>query len=334
MSTETGDSVLIIGGTRFIGRFAVEEFREHGYDVTIFNRGNHENPFADDPGVDRIEGDRTDDGDLADAAAADPDVVIDCVAYKPKEVRTATRLFDDVDAYVYVSSGAAYGDEDVPKRENETTLHDCSDDQARDDGSETYGPRKAEGDRTVFEAAAERDVNAMSLRPPVVYGPHDYTERFDYWIDRVVEHDRVIVPGDGTNLWHRVYVESVARALRVVAEEGEPGEAYNTGDRRLLTLQEAVETVADALDADVEVVTAGERELATAGIESTDFPLYREYPHVMSTEKLAALGWEPVPVEEGIERAVEDHLESERTGRENGPEREAEERVLGVLDTL
>jgi nucleoside-diphosphate-sugar epimerase len=332
--SQTPDHALVIGGTRFIGRHAVTEFRDHGYEVTVFNRGNHENPFADDPSVDHVQGDRTDDADLAAAAAVDPDVVIDCIAYKPKEVRTATRLFDDVDAYVYISSGAAYGDEDVPKQEDETSLHACSEEQALDDSHETYGPRKAEGDRAVFAAAAERDVNAMSVRPPVVYGPHDYTERFDYWIDRVAQRDRVIVPGDGTNLWHRVYVESVARALRVVAEEGQPGEAYNAGDRRLLTLQEAVETVADALGTDVDIVHAGERELATAGLELTDFPLYREYPHVMATEKLAALGWEPVSVEEGIERAVEDHLDSDRTGRENGPDREDEERVLGVLDTL
>jgi nucleoside-diphosphate-sugar epimerase len=333
------DHVLVIGGTRFIGRHAVEEFLAHDYEVTVFNRGNHDNPFADTDAVSHFEGDRTDDSDMAEAATLDPDVVIDCVAYKPREVRTATRVFDDVDAYVYISSGSAYGDEEIPKREDETRLCECTDEQAIDDSPESYGPRKAEGDRAVF-AAAERGVNAMSIRPCIVYGPHDYTARTDYWIDRVLNHDRVLVPGDGSNVWHRVSVSAVAEALRVVAEEGDPGEAYNVGDRRMLTLGETVETISETLvaagveDADVDIVTAGKRELATAGIGMEEFPLYRSYPHVLSTAKLADLSWDPISVEAGYERAVEDHLASDRTGRENGPDRADTERVLGVLDTL
>lgn len=325
---------LFIGGTRFIGRHAVHEFRDAGYDVTVFHRGEHESPFADDDGVDHVYGDRTDDGDLADAATAvDPDVVLDLVAYKPREVRTATRVFDDVDAYVYVSSGAAYGAEDVPKREGETDLEPCSDDQATDDSMASYGARKAEGDRAVF-AAAEEGVNAMSVRPCVVYGPHDYTHRFDYWIQRVANYDRVLVPGDGTNLWHRVSVENVARALRVVAESGTPGEAYNVGDWRLQPLRESVETIADALGTDVEPVHAGERELAAGNLTFDDFPLYRDPPHVLDTNKLRSLGLDPVSPETAIAETVDSSPETGADGAQQGPDREAEERVLGVLDTL
>ncbi len=328
------DHLFVIGGTRFIGRHVVDEFREHDYEVTVFNRGNHENPFADSDGVSHVEGDRTDDGDLAAAAReVDPDVVVDCVAYKPREVRTATRIFDDVDAYVFVSSGSAYGREDLPKREGETPLCECTDEQARDDSDSSYGPRKAEGDRAVF-AAADNGVNAMSVRPCIVYGPHDYTERLDYWIDRANEYDRVVVPGDGTNVWHRAYVEDVASAIRVVAESGESGEAYNVGDRRMVTLEEMVDLIAAALGTDVEVVHAGARELATADLALDDFILYREYPHILDTNKLADLGWESTPLDEAMARSVEDHLESDRDGREHGPSREAEERILGVLDTL
>ncbi|QLH81824.1 NAD-dependent epimerase/dehydratase family protein [Halosimplex pelagicum] len=324
---------LFVGGTRFIGRRAVREFRDAGYDVTVFHRGEHESPFADDEAVDHLQGDRTDDGDLADAAAVDPDVVVDLVAYHPEQVRTATGVFDDADAYVYVSSGAAYGEEAVPKREDETALEPCSDEQATDDSGATYGARKAEGDRAVF-AAAEQGVNALSVRPCVVYGPHDYTRRFDYWVQRVANCDRVLVPGDGTNLWHRVSVENVARALRVVAEEGTPGEAYNVGDWTLQTLRETVETVADALDTDVEVVTAGERELAAGGLDPSDFPLYRDPPHVLDTNKLRSLGWDPQAPTEAVAETVDATPERDADEAQQGPDRAAEERVLGVLETL
>lgn len=325
---------FVIGGTRFIGRHLVEELLDHGYTVTLYNRGNHDNPFSANDRVSHIEGDRRAPDQLAHAAeTAEPDVVFDCVAYFPADVRTATDIFQDVDAYVYISSGGAYGKEVIPKREGETPLCSCSADQATADRPETYGNRKAEGDRAVFEAAAD-GVAAMSVRPPIVYGPHDYTERLDWWIDRVRQYDRIILPGDGTNLWHLVYVETVANALRIVAEEGTPGEAYNVGDWRLRTLEELIRDIADVLDTEVDIIHSSERELSVADIQLDDYVLYRSYPHVLDTAKLASLSWEPVAVEVATKRAVADHLESDRTGADNGPNREQEERLLDVLDTV
>ena len=324
-------NALVIGGTRFIGRHTVAALLGHDYEVTVFNRGNHEIPFET---VEHVVGDRTDPEALEDAAQrTDPDVVIDCVAYHPDEVRHAVDVFADASAYVVISSGAAYGANAIPKREDETPLHECTDEQATDDSWATYGPRKAEIDRVVA-AAGEAGVNAMSVRPPVVYGPHDYTERFDYWVDRVANHDRVVVPGDGDSLRHMVFVEDVASALVRVAEDGDPGESYNVGDRRLPILEEWIELVADALGAEVEVVTANERELAAADLAPEDFPLQLDYPHVLSTATLAGLGWAATPIEEALAATVEDHRDSGRTGRENGPDRAAEERVLGILDTI
>ena len=324
---------LVIGGTRFIGRHTVEEFLEADYEVTIFNRGNHEDPFADEDRVEHVEGDRTEEGQLRRAALEEPDVVVDCVAYYPRDVHVATDIFADVDAYVYVSSGAAYGVEEIPKREDETDLHECTTEQATDDSYETYGPRKAEGDRAVF-AAADRGVSATAIRPPIVYGPHDYTERLDYWIDRIDNRDRIVVPGDGTNLRHLAYVEDVASAIRTVAERGEPGEAYNVGDDRLPTLGEWVDLVADACGTSVGPTFASERELSTVDLAPDDFPLYREYPHVLETAKLRSLGWESTPHERALASTVAEHRESDRTGRDEGPDWDAEERLLDVLGTV
>ena len=326
------DHALFLGGTRFIGRHAVREFRDAGYDVTTVSRGEHDNPFADDDGVAHLRGDRDDDSTLDAAADRDPDVVVDLVAYHPHQVREAIRAFADA-RYVYVSSGGAYGAEEIPKREGETALEPCTEAQATADSPETYGPRKAEGDREVF-AAAERGVHATSVRPTVVYGPHDYTRRFDYWVQRVANHDRVLVPGDGSSLWHLAYVGNVARALRTVAEAGNPGEAYNVGDWTLHTLEGLVRALADELGTPIEVVTAGERELAAGGLELTDFPLYRETPHVLDTHRLRSLGWDPIPPSEAIAETVAQSPATDAASAEQGPERADEERVLGVLETV
>ncbi|MFB6195168.1 MAG: NAD-dependent epimerase/dehydratase family protein [Haloplanus sp.] len=326
------DHALFLGGTRFIGRHAVREFRDAGYDVTIVSRGEHDNPFADEDGVAHLRGDRDDDATLTAAANRDPDMVVDLVAYHPHQVRAATEAFVDA-RYVYVSSGGAYGAEEVPKREGETPLEPCTDEQAADDSRATYGPRKAEGDRAVF-AAADRGVAATSVRPTVVYGPHDYTRRFDYWVQRVANFDRVLVPGDGSSLWHLAYVGNVARALRTVAENGKPGNAYNVGDWKLHTLEGIIDTIADELGTGVEVVTAGERELAAGGLELTDFPLYRPTPHVLDTHRLRSLGWEPISPAEGVAETVAASPATDADSAEQGPDRDAEERVLGVLETV
>jgi len=322
---------LVIGGTRFIGRHLVTELLDD-YEVTLLNRGTHDNPFADHPDVEHVRGDRTSGATLDEAnQTVEPSVVVDCVAYYPGEVRMATRAFSDVDAYVYISSGSAYGPDHIPKREDATALTSCSDEQAVDDSHATYGPRKAEGDRAVFEAA-EAGVRAMSVRPTIVYGQYDYTGRFNYWVDRVRQRDRVLVPGDGTNIHHLVAVENVARAIRTVAEEGTAGEAYNVGDHEVLTLGGVVESIADALGRDVELVTASERELRRASegeLSLGDFPLYNPTPHILSTEKLKALGWEPLPPAAAIERAV---AWEEGPERRPGPEPAVTRRVLERIE--
>ena len=328
------EDALVIGGTRFIGRHLVTELLEHGYQVTIFNRGRHENPFADDDRVSQVSGDRTNETAVEQLAeSADPDVVFDVVAYHPSEVAHATRVFEDVEAYVYVSSGAAYDEETIPKREDETAIHDCTPEQATEESGETYGNRKAAGDREVARAA-DRGTRAMSVRPPIVYGPYDYTERLDYWLHRVETYDQVVVPGDGTNLWQRAFVEDVASALRIVAERGTAGEWYNVGDQNAVTIDRMVELIGTAMGESVDVVHASDRELSIADLQSTDFPLYRSYPHLLSTAKLSELGWQSTPVEEAMRRTVAEHRQSDRDGRENGPDRSAEERLVEVLETV
>jgi nucleoside-diphosphate-sugar epimerase len=350
---------LVIGGTGFVGRHTVKELLDHDYGVTTLSRDRHGFRFGEASPVERITVDRTDEDALgAVADRVDPDLVVDGAAYYPSDVRTATESFADVEAYLYVSSGGVYDARTIPKREEETPLHDFTPEQANDDSMATYGPRKAECDRETA-AAADRGVAAMSVRPTMVYGPKKlqtsdgattttgdeapswaedrpgFQGHHDYWIDRVNRYDRVVVPGDGTAIWHRTYVEDVASAIRIVAERGEPGEVYNVADRRVCTMEDVIDLIADALDTSVAVVHVSDRELAGVGLDSDDFVLYHHlesrYPHVLDTCKLASLGWESTPVEQSIARTVEECIMSGRTGSAFDPGRDAEERLLTAI---
>lgn len=318
---------LVIGGSRFIGPPTVKELRESDYTVTIFNRGNSPHPFPDDPKVDRIIGNRKSREDLVQAKQqVNPTIVIDLVGYQPSDVREAVDIFADVDAYVFVSSAAAYQIPTIPIIEGETPLHECTDDQAVDDSMATYGPRKAECDR-IISSAGDQGINAMSVRPPIVYGPADHTERLDYWITRVLDYEQILVPGDGTNIMHRVFVNDVASALRIVAEHGKSGETYNCGDRRAETLGRIIDRIGETANTSIEPIFSSERELGP-NIAFDDFPLYTAYPIILDTDKIASLGWQSTDPETALERTVEDNIASSRTGRQHGPERDLEERVI------
>ena len=353
------NSALVIGGTGFVGRHTVRELLDHDYDVTTISRDSHGFRFGEELSVEQVTANRTDEDALvAVAGGIDPNLVVDCAAFYPSDVRTATELFADVEAYIYVSSGGVYDAHTIPKREDDTPLHDFTPEQADDDSMASYGPRKAECDRETA-AAVDRGVTAMSVRPTMVYGPKTvppsddatattgdeapswaddlpgFQGHHDYWIDRVNRYDRVVVPGDGTAIWHRAYVEDVASAIRVVAERGEPGEAYNIADRRVCTMEDVIELIAGALDTSVEVIHASERELAEVGLDPDDFVLYHHlgsrYPHVLDTCKLASLGWESTPVEQSIARTVEECIASSRDGSAFDPGRDAEERLLSAI---
>lgn len=349
-------SALVIGGTGFLGRHTVENLVDHGYSVTSLSRSNPEVPLSDPNAVTHLIADRTDEEKVGELAnRSDPDLVIDCAAFYPRDVEVAVEAFADADAYVYVSSGGVYGRQEIPKHEDETPLHDCTPEQATDDTMASYGPRKAEGDR-IARAAADRGIAGMSVRPSVLYGPESMASQdieptdsspawieglpvnqtlHDYWIERVDRFDTVVVPGDGTAIWHRSYVEDVADALRIVAEQGVPGEAYNVGDRRVCTLEDIIKLIADVLGTTVEIEYASQRELAQYDLEPADFILYHHpatgYPHVHETCKIRRLDWESTPVEEAMTRTVEERIDHIRDRSKQPPNREAEERLLAEL---
>ena len=180
--------LLVLGGTRFVGRHLVEAALRQGHAVTLFNRGTSAPGLF--PGVETLTGDRA--GDHAALAGGTWDAVVDVTAYRPREVRAAAaRLRGRAGRYVLVSTVSVYrafengGAEDAPTWEPAA-------DEAADVAPETYGPLKR-----ACELALEREWDApwSVARPCVVAGPHDPTDRFTYWPVRLARGGRVLAPG-------------------------------------------------------------------------------------------------------------------------------------------
>jgi 2'-hydroxyisoflavone reductase len=183
--------ILIIGGTMFVGRHIVLAAKERGHEITLFHRGKH-NPGLF-PDVETIHGDRLLEEDWGPLDGRTFDAVIDTCAYFPRAVHIAANaLKDKTDFYCFISTVSVYADlmagnvtEDSPLA---TTIADPTTEEVK---GETYGPLKVICEAAVTEAFPEK---ALILRPGLIVGPYDHTDRFAYWPHRIAKGGEVLAP--------------------------------------------------------------------------------------------------------------------------------------------
>ena len=183
-------NLLVLGGTKFLGRAVVERALERGHAVTLFNRG-HTNPELF-PETERLLGDRS--GDLGALRGREWDAIVDTSGYVPGVVRrSAEVLADFVRQYVFVSSVSAYADFSGPLHEDDPLASldpEHSVEELREDYA-NYGPLKALCEEAVAEILPDRHTN---VRAGLLVGPHDPTGRFTYWPYRVARGGDVLAP--------------------------------------------------------------------------------------------------------------------------------------------
>ena len=192
--------LLVLGGTKFLGRAAVEAALARGHEVTLFNRGET-NPELF-PEAEKLRGDRT--ADLSALDGREWDAVLDPSGYIPSVVRaSAEALADSTAHYLFVSSVSVYAslaapvDEESPVAE----LGELPDDKLTEDYS-NYGPLKALCEQAVADVFGERQA---SVRPGLIVGANDPTGRFTYWPHRVARGGQVLAPAppEATGAVHR-----------------------------------------------------------------------------------------------------------------------------------
>ena len=177
--------LLVLGGTRFLGRALVGSALARGHELTLFNRGQTNADLF--PEAEKIRGDRT--VDLSPLDGREWDAVLDVATFLPRVVRRSVEALEGrVGRYVYVSSISAYADQSTPPVEG-APVAELDDRDAED--IEHYGALKAACEQIVVDAFGER---ALVVRPGLIVGPHDPTDRFTYWPRRVAEGGRVLAP--------------------------------------------------------------------------------------------------------------------------------------------
>jgi 2'-hydroxyisoflavone reductase len=180
--------VLVIGGTSFVGRHFVARALASGHELTLFNRGVT-NPGLF-PEAEHIHGDR--DGGLAPLRDRAWDVAVDTCGYVPRVVGDSARMLAEaVEHYTFVSTLSVHPDDVPPGADEDAPLFDPPGEGVEEITDDTYGPLKVACERVV--AASFRD-RALIVRPGLIVGPDDPTDRFTYWVRRVAEGGEVLAP--------------------------------------------------------------------------------------------------------------------------------------------
>jgi 2'-hydroxyisoflavone reductase len=182
-------NILVIGGTRFVGRHLVAAALQRNHQLTLFNRGNQADIFPD---VRLIRGDRNNTDDLLKLQGKSWDAVIDTCAYLPRQVESLLEVLSPgTNHYTLISTISVYKEQTLAFQDESAELASLPDEQVETVTAETYGGLKVR-----CEAVAERLMSGRLLivRPGLVVGPFDPTDRFSYWPYRVARGGEVLAP--------------------------------------------------------------------------------------------------------------------------------------------
>jgi 2'-hydroxyisoflavone reductase len=223
--------LLVLGGTVFLGKHVVSEALARGHDVTLFNRGRH-NPELF-PQAEKLRGDR--DGDLAALHDRSWDAVVDTCGYVPRIVRASAEMLEDAtEHYTFVSSVSVYADLSQRGLDESAPVGRLGDPSIEEITGETYGPLKA-----LCEEAAEGAMpgRVFNVRPGLIVGPDDPTDRFTYWPRRVQRGGRVLAPGNPDQPVQVIDVRDLASWIVRAAEQRIVGVYNATGPDGVLGMR-------------------------------------------------------------------------------------------------
>lgn len=228
-------NILVLGGTVFVGRHFVAAALAAGHRVTLVHRGQRGADLF--PEADRILADR--DGGLDALGDRTWDAVVDCCGYVPRIVaQSAEALRDRVGRYLFVSTISVYRDPSEADITEDSPLHEAQSDGTEEVTGQTYGPLKVACEQVVNEIYGDR---ATIVRPGLVMGPNDPTNRFTYWVDRLADGGEAIVPDRPEQPMQLIDARDLGRFMLTLVEREVSGTFNACGPETPKTLGDMIE---------------------------------------------------------------------------------------------
>ncbi|MHC0038671.1 SDR family oxidoreductase [Pseudoneobacillus sp. C159] len=253
--------ILIIGGTRFLGRYLVEEGLKKNHEITLFNRGNNKTDFNH---VEQIHGDRNMEISLLENRKWD--AVIDTCGYWPQSVeKSAEILKENVGQYVLISTISVYKDFSKKNFDEESDLLMVSREKADElykEGDSAimsyYGELKALCEQTLLTIIPTK---STIIRPGLIVGPYDGSDRFTYWVKRVNDGGKILAPGSPDRMVQFIDVRDLAKWTIGMVEKQEFGIFNATGLDKNLTMESMLNSIKQGLNSHAEFIWVDEHFL-------------------------------------------------------------------------
>lgn len=265
--------ILILGGTRFLGPHLVDAALARGHQVTLFNRGKS-NPGLF-PDLETLIGDRDPQkGEgLSPLMGRHWDVVIDTSGYVPRHVAASARLLaKQVKQYIFISTISVYKDDSIVGMDEDGGLATIEDPLTEKVTGETYGALKALCEKAVKDAMPGR---ATIVRPGLIVGPLDRSDRYTYWPVRIARGGEVLAPGTPGDLVQYIDVRDLAEWTIHLAEQHLTGTMNAVGPRKHLPMGEFLERLRKALGAEAHLTWVDAQFLSAQGVEPwSDMPMW------------------------------------------------------------
>lgn len=293
--------ILVLGGTQFIGRNLVEALIKTSHSITLFNRGKSGTELF--PSVLRIIGDRK-TADI-EKIKGDWDMVVDISCYYPADLEsTLSQLDSSKTKYIFISTCSAYKVDPNSNMNTETAeLNNCSEEEKTDNSMASYGQRKAECERVLGASGFRYSI----LRPALVYGQHDPTDRFYYWLHQVKTKNRIMIPDNGERVLSITYVHDLINATIRLIESDISG-TYSAISVSQTSIGEFIKLASEQLGLSPTLVNATTRFLNDQNVAQwSDMPLWINGDHfTYSNEKWKnELEIETTSMKDGIRETIE-----------------------------
>lgn len=265
--------ILILGGTSFLGPHLTEELQERGHEVTLFNRGTH----APSPNVKSLQGNR--DGDLDALKNRRWDAIIDTSGHLPRVVEASSKMLSTAtNHYTFISSISVYENFhsfDIDENYPLAKLEDESDEKINE---KTYGALKASCEKVIKQHFPDH----LIIRPGLIVGPRDPTNRFSYWPLRIMEGGEILAPGSPTQALQFIDVRDLAKWIVSMIERQEIGIYNATGPALPLSFEELLKGCAPISNKAVSFTWVNENFLIENKVQDwTELPLWLSYKRNM-----------------------------------------------------